>query len=66
MPLKYKELIMEDPTKWSTAETLVHTLLAQLQITSITKPLLTKQELHAVDRQIARLLTAPRGLLPEC
>lgn len=66
MPLKYKETILDNPAQWSVAEKLVADVTAKLQAISCTQVKFSKLEIKFVDTMIARLLTAPRGLIPEC
>lgn len=66
MPLKYKDTVLDDKQSWSVAQKLAKNVLAKLQIASCLSSRLTKKELDVVDKMIAQILTAPRGMIPEC
>lgn len=66
MPLIYKDAMLVTDAQWTVSQKLAEELMIKVQIASLFRTKFTRKDFEALDRMIAQLLTAPRGLIPEC
>jgi len=62
--LIYKDSIL--PSENKDFEVIAKTLFAKLQVSAFRQVKYSAKELSDLDTTIAQLLSAPRGLIPEC
>lgn len=66
MPLKYNDTVLATTQDWTVAQKIAEELMVKIQIAAIFQKKFTKKEFDALEKMIVQLMTAPRGLIPEC